>query len=139
MSGTSETSRRSTHDARPAGPNSESTSTQRPKDDAANGLRVSVAARSEAHIGRVVADPERTITPRQLELLALYASGYGYEDIGSMKFLSPHTVKWHLANALQRSHARNLTHLCVILIEAGMIARSGDSYAPVPDLRVAGD
>lgn len=103
---------------------------------------MSAVAHSEPRIASVVvvADPEKTITPRQLELLALYASGYDYTQIGSMKFLSPHTVKWHLSNALSRSRARNLTHLCVILIDAGMIRRSAEGgYEPVADMRVAGD
>ena len=85
-------------------------------------------------------DPETTVTPRQLELLALYASGYGYDDIGRMKFFSPYTVKYHLSLALRRSSARNLTHLCSLLVEKGMIRRNAEGfYEPVQDLRIAGE
>jgi DNA-binding CsgD family transcriptional regulator len=104
-------------------------------------MSVSAAAHSGAPTAiSVVADPEHTITPRQLELLALYASGYSYEDIGRMKFLSPHTVKWHLARALDRSHARNLAHLCVLLIDSGMIRHAAEhDYEPVQDLRIVSE
>jgi DNA-binding NarL/FixJ family response regulator len=85
-------------------------------------------------------DPERTVTPRQLELLALYASGYGYEHIARVKFLSPYTVKYHMSRAVSRSGARNLTHLCAALAEAGMIRRNAENiYEPVQDLRIAGE
>lgn len=85
-------------------------------------------------------DPETTVTPNQLELLALYASGYGYERIGSIKFLSPYTVRNNLRSALRRSGARNLTHLCAVMAEKGMIRRNAEGvYMPVQDLRIAGE
>lgn len=86
-------------------------------------------------------DPETVVTPRQLELLALYASGYGYEHIARVKFLSPYTVKYHMGRAVARSGARSLTHLCAALVEAGMIRRNAENiYEPVsPDLRIAGE
>jgi DNA-binding NarL/FixJ family response regulator len=91
-------------------------------------------------VSRIVADPETTITPRQLELLALYASGYSYSEIGAAKFMSYEGVKSSLTRALARTGARNLTHLCVIACEAGMIRRSPQGiYEPVADLRVAGE
>lgn len=81
---------------------------------------------------------EGVVTPKQLELLALYASGYSYKEIGAMKFLSPYTIRNTLTLALRRSGARNLTHLCVCLLQKGMIRRGphGDYYEPVQDLRV---
>ena len=77
------------------------------------------------------------ITPRQLELLALYASGYDYDEIAAMKFLSRHTVKNILARASKATGARNLTHLSVICLDAGLIRRNGSaSYKPVQEERV---
>jgi hypothetical protein len=55
-----------------------------------------------------------------------------------MKFFSPYTVRNHCIKALRRSGARNLTHLCSGLAEAGMIRRNADDiYEPVQDLRIA--
>ena len=70
-------------------------------------------------VGRL--DPENTITPIQLELLSLYASGYSYEQIGSMKFRSPYTVRNTLLLAQRRTGARNLTHLVAAVVEAQMV------------------
>lgn len=101
---------------------------------------MSAVARSEQRIGGVVpADLEATITPRQLELLALYASGYSYTEIGTIRFISPYTVRNILLRALSHTQARNLTHLCVIVCQAGMIRRNTEGiYEPVsPDLRIA--
>lgn len=79
------------------------------------------------------------VTPKQLEVLALVASGYSYADIARMKFYSPHTVQNHVNGAVNRTHARNSTHLCVLLATAGMIRQNSDGiYTPVADLRVAG-
>lgn len=84
---------------------------------------------------------ESVITPGQLELLALYASGYTYEKIGITKFLSPLTVRNKIVLARKRSGARSTTHLCVALIDAGMIRmdRRDGHYKPVAqDMRIAG-
>lgn len=101
---------------------------------------MSVNGRSGARGTVATADLEAVITPGQLELLALYASGYSYGDIGNIKFLSPYTVRNKLMLALRRSGCRNLTHLSVALLEAGMIRRTSEYiYEPVgQDLRVAG-
>lgn len=81
-------------------------------------------------------DPEPPVTPRQLEVLALVASGYSYARIAAMKFYSLHTVQNHVNAAVARTGARNTTQLCAMLVERGMIRRNetGD-YQPV----VSGD
>ena len=99
---------------------------------------VSVAVPSDpAIVVGLVRETEDVVTPHQLELLALYASGFAYAEIGALKFLSQHTVKKNLALALRRSGARNLTHLCSILIARGVIERAGDGFRPIQDLRIA--
>jgi len=87
----------------------------------------------------VISSPENVITPRQLELLALYASGHSKEQIGEIKFLSPHTVRNILAVAQERVGARNLTHLCVICVDAGLIRKNGVGYKPVQVEGVVGE
>lgn len=77
-------------------------------------------------------NPEETLTPRQLELLALYASGYQLAEIATLKFLSYGSVRNTLSLARDRVGARSLTHLCVICLDAGLIAKNGaSSYMPV--------
>lgn len=102
--------------------------------------RVNVSAvESSEHttVAGLVRDPWNVVTPRQLELLALYASGLDYAEIGSVKFVSPYTVRNTLLLALERSGARSLTHLCAILLDRGAIERDGgDNFRPVQDLRI---
>lgn len=73
------------------------------------------------------------ITPRQLELTALFASGYDYQAIADMKFLSYNTVRRDLKAAQDRLGAKSITHACVILLDFGLIARNGVGYKPVID------
>lgn len=84
-------------------------------------------------------DPTEIITPRQLELLALFASGHDYDEIAEMKFVSRHTVKNVLHLARERAGAKNLTHLCVICVDYGLIRRNGVGYKPVQAEGVIGE
>lgn len=87
----------------------------------------------------VGANPEDVLTPRQLELLALYASGLQIIEIASVKFLSPWTVQKILGAARDRVGAKNLTHLCVICVEVGVIRKNGTGYKPVVVERLIGE
>lgn len=78
-------------------------------------------------------DPNTTITPRQLELIALYASGYTLEQIGQMKFMSYSSVKQILAEAKDRVMAKSLTHLCSICVEHGLLRASREKAARMND------
>ena len=78
-----------------------------------------------------VLDPTKAITPRQAELIALYASGVDLRDIASRKFLSYSTVQSTLASAKDRVGARNLAHLAVLCVEFGLIERNGHGFRPV--------
>lgn len=84
-------------------------------------------------------DPITNLTPRQLELLAMYAGGSTLEEISSAKFLSYSSVKQTLASAKERVGAKSLTHLCVLSVDAGAIVKTEDGYRPVQDERVVGD
>lgn len=84
----------------------------------------------------MVSDPGSLVTGRQLELLALYASGYQIAEIAEAKFLSPLTVRNNLALARERTGARSLTHLCVICLDHGLITKNGVGYKPVQVERV---
>lgn len=80
-------------------------------------------------------DPITTLTPRQLELLAMYASGSTLDEIATAKFLSYSSVKQSLASARERVGAKSLTHLCVLSVDAGVIVKSNGGYKPVQDDR----
>jgi DNA-binding CsgD family transcriptional regulator len=108
------------------------------------GWKLTAAARSGSLTGGVVralpVDPEHTVTPQELEVLALYASGYSYEEIGAIKIMSQYTVRNWLRRAVARSGARNATHLTSICAHHQIIrlAASGN-FEPVQDLRIAGE
>jgi DNA-binding CsgD family transcriptional regulator len=122
--------------------NSPSKPSALPRSSAGKKPIVTAAARSERvergydplmHVG----NPENLVTPRQLEVLALVASGYSYADVARMKFYSPHTVQSYVAAAVSRVGARSTTHLCVLLVEVGLIRRNSDGiYEPVQDMRL---
>ena len=86
-----------------------------------------------------VANPLMTLTPRALEYLALYASGNELRQIAEIKFVHYNVVQRTLAEARERVRARNLTQLCVLAIEAGVIVKNGTGYKPVQDDRVVGE
>lgn len=87
----------------------------------------------------MIADPNRVLTPRQLELLALYASGDTLPEIANKKFLSYSSVQQTLGTARERVGARSLTHLVAIAIEARVIVKNGIGYKPVQEERVVGE
>jgi DNA-binding CsgD family transcriptional regulator len=88
-------------------------------------------------MGTMISDPLTTMTPRQLELLALYASGNGLQQIADMKFLSHIAVRKTLATARERVGAENLAHLVGLCVARGILVRHGDGFLPVQDERVA--
>lgn len=96
-------------------------------------------AYAESHRGgaHVLADPADVLTQRQLEYLALLASGFDYGQIAAAKYVSHSTVKITLARARQSVGASSMTHLCVLALEAGVIERNGHGYKPVVDPYVA--
>jgi DNA-binding CsgD family transcriptional regulator len=87
----------------------------------------------------MIADPTSTLTPRQLELLAMYASGYSLSDIAGLKFLSYKAVQKTLAAAKERSGADSLTHLVAVCAQAGVIVRDGKGFKPIQEERVVGE
>ena len=47
------------------------------------------------------------LNPRQLEVLELVASGVSYKEAGAKLFLSPRTVKYHMAEIMNKLHLEN--------------------------------
>jgi len=82
------------------------------------------------------ANPAQILTVRQIELIALYASGHSIPEIAAMKFLAPKSVNNTLYRAKERVGARNLAHLCVLALEGGVIVRNGVGFKPLQDERL---
>jgi DNA-binding CsgD family transcriptional regulator len=87
----------------------------------------------------MLADPTSTLTARQLELLALYASGKELREIADIKFLSYVSVQKTLATAKARAGAMTLSHLVAMCIHAGVLIKYGDEFRPVQEERVVGE
>jgi DNA-binding NarL/FixJ family response regulator len=87
----------------------------------------------------MIADPNTALTPRQIELLALYASGKGIRQIAEIKFLSYNAVQQSLATARERVGVATLTQLCAICLDTGVIERNGVGFKPVQEERVIGE
>ena len=86
-----------------------------------------------------ITNPLMTLTPRALEFLALYASGNELRQIAEIKFVHYNVVQRTLAEARERVGARNLTQLCILALETGVIAKNGIGYKPVQEERVIGE
>lgn len=80
-----------------------------------------------------LSDPATTLTARQVELIALYASGWNYQRIAEAKFVSYWTVRNILEKARSNVGAQNLVHLCTLALESGVIVRNGHGFVPVVD------
>lgn len=50
---------------------------------------------------------EEPLSARQLEVLALVAEGLSYKEVGDRVFLSPRTVKYHMAEIMRKLHLKN--------------------------------
>lgn len=87
----------------------------------------------------MIADPTSSLTPQQLEFVALYASGHEIRKIAEIKFYSARGVQDSLRAARERVGALSLAHLCVLCLESGVIMKNGIGYKPVQDERVIGE
>jgi len=81
----------------------------------------------------MIHDPNTCLTQRQLEFIALFASGYGYAAIAKAKFVSYSAVRQTLERAKSNVNADSLTHLCSLCQHAGLLVRDGNMFKPVVD------
>jgi DNA-binding NarL/FixJ family response regulator len=61
------------------------------------------------------------LTPRELDVLRLVAGGLSNAEIGERLFLSPATVKTHVASMLQKLRLRDRVQLAIAAYESGFI------------------
>lgn len=61
------------------------------------------------------------LTPRQLQIIALSASGYTGSEISGEIYLSLHTVRNYIKAAKKRTGARNLSQMVAWCIRDGLL------------------
>jgi two-component system NarL family response regulator len=64
------------------------------------------------------------LSPRQIEVLRLVADGLSYKEVGARLYLSPRTVKYHMAEIIDRLHLENRAQ---VLALAGRMGWTGDT------------
>ncbi|MFN8468915.1 MAG: response regulator transcription factor [Caldilineaceae bacterium] len=60
------------------------------------------------------------LTPRQVEILSLLAQGMTYAQIGAVLYLSEPTVRYHLAQIMDRLHLQNRAQVIAYAASHGM-------------------
>jgi two-component system NarL family response regulator len=65
-------------------------------------------------------DLEEPLSLRQAEVLALVAQGLSYKEVGERVYLSPRTVKYHMAEIMRKLHLQNRA---LVLAQAGRLLR----------------
>jgi DNA-binding NarL/FixJ family response regulator len=65
--------------------------------------------------------PTETLSPREIELLRLVATGHSNKAIAERVSISENTVKYHMKNILQKLAAKNRTEAVTQAIRAGFI------------------
>ena len=86
-----------------------------------------VAARPRAgapglDAGRPLAQTLSGLTDREREILGLVARGLSNDEIGAELFISPATVKTHLARVMAKTGAHDRAGLVVFAYESGLVA-----------------
>jgi DNA-binding CsgD family transcriptional regulator len=79
--------------------------------------------------------PAETLTPREKEVLALVTKGYSNKAIAQALFVSPNTVKTHVASLFAKLRVDSRVQLAAIATRQGRIERSY-TYAHRADERV---
>jgi DNA-binding NarL/FixJ family response regulator len=67
---------------------------------------------------------EEPLSQRQTEILALVAQGLSYKEVGARIHLSPRTVKYHMAEIMQKLHLQNRAQ---VLTYVGRTASDGEA------------
>lgn len=71
-------------------------------------------------------------TAREREVVQLVAEGRSNDSIARRLGISPHTVKFHVNNVLERVGAANHTHLAALLVLAGVVDTAAIAAVRMP-------
>jgi DNA-binding NarL/FixJ family response regulator len=71
-------------------------------------------------MGRPAATPFPSLTPRELEILGMLAAGSGNQDVARRLFLSPKTVRNHVANILAKLDVPDRAQAIALARSAGL-------------------
>jgi DNA-binding CsgD family transcriptional regulator len=63
------------------------------------------------------------LSPRERQVLALFARGKSARDVGLVLEISPRTVDVHSASIIHKLGAQNRVHAVAIAIRAGILAQ----------------
>lgn len=66
------------------------------------------------------------LNPRQVQVLRLVAEGLSYKEVGARLFLSPRTVKYHMAEIMDRLHLENRAQVLAHAGRMGLVADTPD-------------
>jgi DNA-binding CsgD family transcriptional regulator len=69
--------------------------------------------------------PLAALSPREREVLALFAQGKSARDVGLLLEISPRTVDVHSASIIHKLGAQNRVHAVAMAIRAGILAQDG--------------
>ena len=69
-----------------------------------------------------------SLTPRELQVLALVGDGLSNADIGHRLHIGPGTVKTHVGRLLMKLQARDRVHLVIMAMRAGVV--TSDAVSP---------
>ncbi|RYG99388.1 MAG: LuxR family transcriptional regulator, partial [Alphaproteobacteria bacterium] len=58
---------------------------------------------------------------KEIEVIKLLGDGFDSDDIAGMMFISPHTVKKHRKNILNKSNSRNVAQLIKMCVMQGLV------------------
>ncbi|MEA2407953.1 MAG: cyclic di-GMP phosphodiesterase [Thermoleophilaceae bacterium] len=86
-------------------------------------VREVAAGRSPTDNRVVERAPVGLLSPRECEIVGLLSQGVTGEDIAGRLFVSPHTVRTHVRNAMTKTNAHTRAHLVTLVAESGQITR----------------
>lgn len=66
------------------------------------------------------------LKPRQIEVLRLLAEGLSYKEVGARLYLSPRTIKYHMAEIMNRLHLENRAQVLAFAGRMGWTADKPD-------------
>ncbi len=76
---------------------------------------------SASTISNILPDKKIIVTDREIEILKFLTTGLSYPKIGEKLFISPLTVRKHVANIYEKLHVNSRTQLILLAQEKGLI------------------